>query len=371
MHRRMHGTAIMRSPLVGESEIKTSCGEKNIDPIWHCNLTATTVKHDLVLLENQIPFFVLEKLFRLTVDRIQNSRPLKFSLDHYVVHYFGSMMSQEEDSTSSGGTTAPTSRGSPGDSTVLRISLDDQMKSSEEDGVQTSHAQRYYYHILHKLHEYYLPQKELNKPHEDYLPQHQTKEKKPGEEGRFEMIMPCASELDYAAVKFEPVRKDLFKVDFIDPKGPFWWCHMARFKIPMLEIYDETELFLRNLIAFEQCCPGVSLQYFTSYAYLMDMLINSENDVQVLEQAEVIFNYLGARADATKLFNNLCKEVGLGEFFFAAMCNKATAYSKGRWPKNLAYIRRTFFASPWTFIAFVVAFIAFGIQIVTFVQSFL
>ncbi|KAI8556932.1 hypothetical protein RHMOL_Rhmol05G0295200 [Rhododendron molle] len=334
--------------LLLESEIKISSGQENTDPIWAAN----TVQHDLLLLENQIPFFVLEKLFRLTVDRIQNNRPRKLSLHDYVFHYFGNIVSPEENSTSSGGGTAPTSRGSPGDSTVLRISVDDEMKSSEEDGVLTSNGQRYY-HILHKLHEYCRPKTK------------QAKEKVLIE------IMPCASELAYAAVKFEPVPvRDLFKVEFSDPKGPFWWCQTARFKIPVLEIYDNTELFLRNLIAFEQCCPKVS-QHFTSYALLMDMLVNSGRDVQLLERAGVMRNHLGSRADATNLFNNLCKGVVPGEFFFADMCSKATAYSKRRWPKNLAHIRRTYLSSPWSFIAFCVAFIAFGIQIVTFVQSFL
>ncbi|KAI8556919.1 hypothetical protein RHMOL_Rhmol05G0294400 [Rhododendron molle] len=358
---RMHGTTRMQRPLGGEGEIKTSCRKKTGDPIWDCDLTASTVKHDLILMENQIPFFVLEKLFRLTVDRIQNSRNRKFSLDDYVFQYFGMMMSPEENSTSSGGATAPTSCGSPGDSTVLRISLDDQMKSSEEDGVLTSNAQRYYNHILHKLHDYYLPQD-------------QTKKKNGSEDGSEEedrKIMPCASELEYAGVKFEPVRgKDLFKVEFSDP---FRWFPKASFKIPFLEIYDNTELFLSNLIAFEQCCPGVS-KHFTSYALLMDTLVNSDNDVSVLEKAGVIHNYLGARAEATNLFNSLCKEVVLDlktEFVFADMCSKATEYSKRDRPKYLASVERTYFGSPRTFIAFVVAFLAFAIQIVTFVQSFL
>ncbi|KAI8556931.1 hypothetical protein RHMOL_Rhmol05G0295100 [Rhododendron molle] len=278
--------------------------------------------------------------------------PLSFPSTITSFSTLGNIVSPDENPiSSSGSATASTSCGWPSDSTVLRISLDDHMKSSEEDGDLTSNAQRYY-HILHKLHEYCRPQPE------------QAKEK-----GLVE-IMPCASELDHAAVKFEPIPgRDLFKTEFSDPKGPFWWCQTARFKIPVLEIYDNTELFLRNLIAFEQCCPKGS-QHFTSYALLMDMLVNSGRDIQLLERAGVMRNYLGARADATNLFNNLCKGVVLGEFFFADMCNRATAYSKRRWPKNLAHIRRTYLSSPWSFIAFCVAFIAFSIQVVTFVLEF-
>lgn len=209
-----------------------------------------------------------------------------------------------------------------------------------------------YYHILHEIHDFYLPN-------------HQTKKKE------FTELMPSASQLVYAGVKFVPgPGHDLFKVKFTEPEGLFWWCHRACFEIPSLRIYDLTESFLRNLIAFEQCCPGVS-QYFTSYAYLMDMLVNSDKDVQVLEKAGVVRNYLGVSEDATHLFNKLWKEVALGEFFFADPCDKATKYSKRCWPKNMAHVRRTYFASPWKFIAFCLALIAFGMSIAQFVRSFI
>ncbi|XP_057512450.1 UPF0481 protein At3g47200-like [Actinidia eriantha] len=44
--------------------------EKIIDPVFDNNLMSITVQQDLLLLENQLPFFVLEKLFHITVDKI-------------------------------------------------------------------------------------------------------------------------------------------------------------------------------------------------------------------------------------------------------------------------------------------------------------
>lgn len=104
-------------------------------------------------------------------------------------------------------------------------------------------------------------------------------------------------------------------------------AYSMKMNIPTIGIHDNTEPFLRNFIAFEQCCPRVS-QHFTSYAFLMDMLINSETDIQVLKDAKVINNYLGADEDISNLFNKLCKEVVLEEFYFTDTCSKASKYSE-------------------------------------------
>lgn len=321
----------------GEDGIKGSCRQKPKDPIFGSILTANTVQLDLLLLENQIPFFVLERLFRLTVDQIQigTNCPRKFSLADYVSFYFQNLMTPEGNSTNK-------TSGSPCDC-VLWVSGNQMVNSKHEAN---------YRHILHII-------------HEDYHPRDQAEKKVRNE------LMPPASELDYAGIKFVPgTGDDLFKFKFTEPKGPFWWCRRARFEIPALGIYDPTESFLRNLIAFEQCLPGVS-QHFTSYAFLMDMLVNADKDVQVLEKAKVVHNYLGASEEAANLFNKLCKEAALGEFLFADPCNKAAKYSKRCWPKNMADVRRTYFANPWTFIAFCLGFIAFGITITQFVFLFI
>ncbi|KAI8556891.1 hypothetical protein RHMOL_Rhmol05G0291400 [Rhododendron molle] len=323
--------------------MKISSGTRTSDPIFDSKLTATTVQNDLLLFENQIPFFVLEKLFRLTVDRIPNNRPRKFSLTDYVSLYFGNIMSPEESSANS--SAAATSCGSPID-TVFWISGNKIMKSSEEDEVLTNAS---YYHILHKIHEDYRP----------HSPADQIENKELSE------FMPCASELDHAGVKFvRGTGKDLLDVKFTEPKGPFWWCHRARFEIPTLAICDPTEPFLRNLIAFEQCCPGVS-QHFTSYAFLMGMLVNSDKDVELLKKAGVLRNYLGGSEDSTDLFDNLCKEAVLGGFFFADTCNRATEYSERFLQKNLRGVRRTYFDHPWTLIAFCLGIIPFGMTMVS------
>ncbi|XP_057503611.1 putative UPF0481 protein At3g02645 [Actinidia eriantha] len=312
-------------------------------------LMSSTVQQDLLLLENQLPFFVLEKLFHITVDKIPN-RPHNYSLFDYVVSYFRNVtMSLEHKSTTSNETNCC----SPNEHL---ISLFGNTMNSENKGGAVPNK---YYHILHILQEHCLPL--------DF-----SKGK------RYRELMPSASDLDHAGVKFVAgTGQDLFKVKFTKIQSCLGRCfHRAHFEIPPLSLYDSTELFLRNLIAFEQCCPSVSC-YFTSYAFLMDMLVKSAIDVEVLQKAGIIQNYLGDDQEASDLFNKLCKEIVLEEFFFDETCKQATEYSKrcmaparSKYSATVAHVRRKYFANPWSFIAFCVVFITFGMSITEFVRSF-
>lgn len=325
-------------------------GEKRkLDPILDNILIANIIKHDLLLFENQIPFFVLEDLFKLTVDQIPGGN--KLSLTEYVVSYFADIICPEGNN---GGRVKKTGCCSPSDCVLF---VRDYSKENEPLEKKKP-LEKVYHHILHLVHDYYSPGDQWkDKRWED----EQNSAKK------FSALEVRASELDHGGVKFVPVEgNNLFDVKFNEPRGIHWWFHRATFEIPTIVINDVTEPFLRNLIAFEQFCPGV-LPYFTWYANLMDVLINSEKDVEVLSKANVIRNFSGTDEDVSKLLNKLCKEVVAG-FFFEDACQKAFEYSKHCWPRYMAYWRRTYFASPWAFKGVCLALILFFIQVVNFVH---
>ncbi|KAI8556937.1 hypothetical protein RHMOL_Rhmol05G0295700 [Rhododendron molle] len=317
------------------------------DPIFGNSLTFYKVQNDLVLLENQIPFFVLEKLFQLTVGVIPNHSNENWSLTDYVRNCYKFWMAPRRNSDND---SAKSAWCSPSDG-VLRV-LGSTAAAAEEEVVVVQSAAKYY-HILHNLHDGYIPSLD------------QTNLETPGEI----VVMPSASELAYAGVKFVPDASGntLFNIKFIEHTGLFWWCRGARFVIPPLVIEDSTESYLRNLIALEQCCPSIS-QHVSSYAWLMDILVNSDKDIQVLEKAGVLINYLGT-SEASAILSKLCKECYIGSNFLNTAI-RATEYSTLFWPKNLALLASTYFDSPWTFIAFCVGFIAFVISLVQFARDF-
>ncbi|KAI8012887.1 UPF0481 protein [Camellia lanceoleosa] len=260
--------------------------EPSSDPIFGSILTDVYVRHDLLLLENQLPFFVLQALFDLTVASINpHGRP---TLHSYVISYF--CCSLEWKSESHGNTAAKKLEVAKRDGHITK-SMSSASDLDNDNGVAKRDS-----HITNK---------------DDGVG------KRDG--------MPCASDLEYAGVKFAVGNK---------------------------------------------CCLGnVVERYFTSYAVLMDMLINTPEDVRVLEKAEIIRNHLGANEDASNLFNNLCKKTVLGEFYFTETASAAAQYRKRWWENNMAELKRTYFANPWTFIAFCAGFITFGITVIRCIRT--
>ncbi|EOY13893.1 Uncharacterized protein TCM_032623 [Theobroma cacao] len=86
-------------------------------------------------------------------------------------------------------------------------------------------------------------------------------------------------------------------------------------KIPTFVVNDDTERLFRNLIAYELYEEGST--YVIDYVTLMDNLINSSKDVQLLRFSEVIENMLGDDEAVAKMINKLRDHVILcGDNFF-------------------------------------------------------
>ena len=79
-------------------------------------------------------------------------------------------------------------------------------------------------------------------------------------------------------------------------------------EIPPFTIDDRTERIFRNLMAFEQChYPWES--YICNYVSLLGCLINKEEDVNLLVEKKVIVNWLGSNAEVMTLINKLGHEI--------------------------------------------------------------
>ncbi|KAE9448008.1 hypothetical protein C3L33_20095, partial [Rhododendron williamsianum] len=329
------------------------CEQPRADPICDSILTANIVRHDLMLLENQIPFFVLEHLFDFTVAKIPVDRttgcPPKLLLEDYVRSYFSKFLSLEGGQSSD--TQLKTSCCSASDHCILSVCGP---KEEIKQGTTESGKANDYHHILHLIHSSYIPGKE-DEETELGIELNSTK--------HCELTL-SASDLHYAGVKFVPTT-DLLKVEFINKGIGCWRCRTLAFRIPTIYIRKTTESFLRNVIALEQCSPRVP-RYFTSYAKLMDMFINSEEDVRVLKKDGVIHNYLSTDEDVRDLFNKLCKEVVLEDFHFYKDCRVASRFNMRWQTRAVRYVTRLFIANPWPALAFFIGIAGFAIAFYQF-----
>ncbi|WRX28568.1 Protein of unknown function DUF247 [Theobroma cacao] len=86
-------------------------------------------------------------------------------------------------------------------------------------------------------------------------------------------------------------------------------------KIPTFVVEDCTERLFRNLIAYEKYEEGST--YVTDYVTLMDNLIDSAKDVQLLRFSGIIENMLGDNEVVAQMFNKLRDHVTLcGDTFY-------------------------------------------------------
>ncbi|GLJ35826.1 hypothetical protein SUGI_0719310 [Cryptomeria japonica] len=119
---------------------------------------------------------------------------------------------------------------------------------------------------------------------------------------RDELAVPSVSELYSAGVKFRPTEGDVTTIRF-DQKT-------ATLYLPKLRLDSHTEVVLRNLVAFEASAAPSAL-IFTRYTDFMNGIIDSVEDVRLLRKSGIIYNHLTDDGKVTSLWNGLGKCVKL------------------------------------------------------------
>ncbi|KAF8023309.1 hypothetical protein BT93_F0724 [Corymbia citriodora subsp. variegata] len=274
------------------------------DEIFSKQWMGNAVFHDVLLLENQVPFFVLENLYNL----ITLSATVTFFKLSY--EYFKDVLNGHELAS-------------------IRV----QVK-----------------HVVDFVRALQLPS---------------SWQYKTSKERRTFELTRSAKELREAGVRFRPGKEtsSLLDVDFKD----------GTLVLPHMVVHQWTEVYFRNMIAYEQCHR--SDKYISSYAILMDSLINTPNDVDFLINHGILKNQLGSADDAANLFNSMYRETlrDTSEFVYSSLCQNLNAYSRNRWHQWKAawyqwrvILRRDYFSNPWSGISVVAAII---LLVLTLVQT--
>ncbi|KAG7995587.1 hypothetical protein I3843_01G117100 [Carya illinoinensis] len=175
-----------------------------------------------------------------------------------------------------------------------------------------------------------------------------------------------ATKLKEGGVKFQKAKQDtLFSINFSN----------GVLEISPLRIEDETETFLRNLIAYEQYSPDIDTDYHyvTLYACFMDDLINSPKDVELLRHDEIIENWLGDDGVASRMFNKLGRHVTVSDYppstLYAQTCINMNKHCAEDWNEWMATLRHNHFNSPWALLSVLTAILLLGLTIIQTVFS--
>ncbi|XP_061993938.1 UPF0481 protein At3g47200-like [Rosa rugosa] len=295
------------------------------DPVFNMDCMLNFLCHDLLLLENQLPWFVLESLYNLILGNCQGHHSslsilildaftklpsLKRSCKSYKDHLLKDQLHRHN---------------CHGDADVLHIL--DLIRSSivvpmeiKDERANKVRKQDFFDPEVHQMH--------------------------------------TATALSKAGIRFRKVeRESIMDIRFEEGRV------LTNGVFNGLNVGMLSESLFRNLIAIEQCYPGYSNE-ITSYAILMDNLISSKEDMELLCKAKVIGNWLSDE-DGCKFFNNLYKNIPHNKFYYVDLCEKLNSGYRIRGYTWVASFKTEKFSNPWTVAAFFIGILLLALSLWT------
>ncbi|KAM7493033.1 hypothetical protein LguiB_027642 [Lonicera macranthoides] len=267
-------------------------------------MTMNSVNLDLMLLENQLPFFVLKELCHITTSKA-------FSILDLAVGFLKK---------------------------AINIHLFEGFKNTYSGELQIDSVKHFTHMVL-------------------ILLQPPSQEQRTTQSEIFQTLH-STTELTEAGVTFREKigSKGLFDITF--NKGVL--------EIPRFLLTTHTEIQIRNIMALELLLfPNKC--FVTDYFFLMDCLVNTTMDVDLLVHKKIIINYLGDNKAATDFINNLCINVLLSKnFYFSQVCKELNEYYDVPSHKLKAMLKHDYFRTP-CLAASTIAAITF--LVLTFIQT--
>ncbi|KAA8524572.1 hypothetical protein F0562_010995 [Nyssa sinensis] len=254
---------------------------------------------DLLLLENQLPFFVLTSLYKL-VKRHEN--------DHQTLVQKTLSLFQ------------------------LIMPIDDVL-FSRENGFEIKH-------LLHLVLLEFCPRRDHTK--------NET----------VELDMPRNIEPSWSSMK----RASVLQLHGIKFKGNIGAvltdAHFSGgvLELPRLVFQELTIPLFWNLLALDQCLDEKN-HFFTSYAIFMDNLIDDENDIELLIDNGVIDPCLNDKQALVTLFNNLAVGVVAEIDLFQNLSTQVNRYCDFAWRPYRAYLVDNYYDVRWQVLNSILLFI--------------
>ncbi|XP_027076757.1 UPF0481 protein At3g47200-like [Coffea arabica] len=316
----------------GAAEGFNHLGYSRNDPIFAMRGSMHSIQRDMIMLENQIPLFVLDRLFGL-----QMGQPdLKGIVAKLALRFFDPLTPTDEPLTNS-------------DRTKLESSLGHTSAFDPLAELGGLHSLDVFRRSLLRIGPQPTPRIWVKR----WSHSNRVADK------RRQQLLHCVTELREAGINFKKRKTDRF-----------WDVKFKNgvLKIPRLLIHDGTKSLFLNLIAFEQCHLD-STNYITSYVVFMDNLINSPEDVSVLHYDGIIEHWLGSDAEVADLFNRLCQEVvfDINDSYLSPLSQQVNRYCEHRWNTWRATLSHKYFNNPWAIISFVAAVV---LLLLTLAQTF-
>nr|AAT81750.1 hypothetical protein [Oryza sativa Japonica Group] len=117
-----------------------------------------------------------------------------------------------------------------------------------------------------------------------------------------EIAVPCVAELAYSGVRFVPANGGISTIEFC--------AEAATLRLPVIRVDVNSEVVLRNMVAFE-ASTGRRALVLARYVELMNGIIDTDEDARLLRESGVILNHLKSDREVAELWNGMTRSVRL------------------------------------------------------------
>ncbi|XP_060674654.1 UPF0481 protein At3g47200-like [Ziziphus jujuba] len=149
-----------------------------------------------------------------------------------------------------------------------------------------------------------------------------------------------AIELDRAGVAFVPCSNKFLTDISFNKKGNM-------LEVRPFKVTDITGCLIRNVMALEQCLYPFEA-HICNYIHLLDQLINTDEDVKLLVEKKVVDNWLGSNDAVAHLINTLGDEIVFSSHYYRDIRIQLNKVHGNFWNVTKATLKRVYFKDIWT-----------------------
>ena len=315
------------------------------------------IQRDLILLENQLPFFILEKLYSLAIEETKPDYRSFLDLSCRYFEKYGKNKTKPDE-------TKPYEVLHFTDLVRHFLSFKHPQLESP-DGKQIKNL-----YSATMLHQAGIKFKALSDHFTD-LVRHFLSFKHPqleSPDGKQIKNLYSATMLHRAGIKFKALPDECL-LDIRAWKETENTVKKGELHMPPLEIDNSTECLFRNLMALEQC-HYPRQEFICRYVKLLDFLVDVKKDVDLLIENKVIVSRLGDSKAVAELMNKLCLEIVEVTSGYDALSQLLNDYYESSWNKNKAYLVSVYFHNVWIGTGTVIGLIILAITVTRFILFF-
>ncbi|KAL9229787.1 hypothetical protein vseg_005218 [Gypsophila vaccaria] len=305
--------------LRGYVEGFENLGYERNDPIFAMRGMLYSIRKDMMMIENQIPLFVLDKLLALQIGNPEN----KGLIAELALIFFDPLSPTDEP-------------------------LSARQKIKLESSIHASDVQFHPSSGQIGLHCLDLFRRSLLLTGSEPVPRFRLRKWSPRSlDQRRTQILHCVTDLKESGIML----KKRTMANFWDIKFKNGVMH-----IPRLLVHDGTKAMFLNLVAYEQshldCTNDI-----TAYVVFMDSLIKSAQDVSYLHYCGILEHWLGNDVEVADMFNHLCREVvfDINDSYLSKVTEEINSYYRCKWTGWKASLKHKYFHNPWAIISFLAA----------------